>query len=412
MYAMLCTRPDVAYSISVTSRYQQNPGETHWVAVKNILKYMRRTKEMFLVFGGSEDEISVTGYSDASFQTDKDDFKSQSGYVFTLNGGAISWKSSKQDTIADSTTEAEYIVASDAAKEAVWLRNFISDLRIVASISRPIDIYCDNSGAVAQVKEPREHHKSRHVLRKYHLIQEIIGRGDMRICKIPTDENVADPLTKPLARAKHEGHASSIGMQYLDTSNSPNANPPKDTYFDSGSLAKPPRFNADNFFLWKSRMELFLSGSDPQMPYFLEHGPYVPTSIIPSIAATTTSPAVPERTFIKLVSNWTDEDKCLVNVDTKARSLIAMSLPDEVFHSIRKLKTAKEIRDTLCIQYEGADALIESRKIRLIRQYEKFIASKGETLAQTHRRFNCLLIDVDPVFLRLYEISMILYLSS
>ncbi|KAJ9553210.1 hypothetical protein OSB04_017255 [Centaurea solstitialis] len=212
MYAMLCTRPDVAYSVSVTSRYQQNPGEAHWVAVKNILKYMRQTKEMFLVFGGSKDEISVTGYTDASFQTDRDDFKSQSGYIFTLNGGAISWKSSKQDTIADSTTEEEYIAASDAAKEAIWLKNFISDLRVVASISRPVDIYCDNSGAVAQAKEPREHHKSRHVLRKYHLIREIIGRGDVRICKIPTDENVADPLTMPIARIKREGHASSIGM--------------------------------------------------------------------------------------------------------------------------------------------------------------------------------------------------------
>ncbi|KAJ9557054.1 hypothetical protein OSB04_011668 [Centaurea solstitialis] len=217
MYAMLCTRPDVAYSVCVTSRYQQNPGEPHWVAVKNILKYLRRTKDMFLVFGGSEDEISVIGYSDASFQTDIDDFRSQSGYVFTLNGGAISWKSSKQDTIADSTTEAE-IAASDAAKEAFWLRNFLSDLRVVASISRPIDIFCDNSGAMAQAKEPREHHKSRHLLRKYHLIREIIGIGDVRICKIPTDDNVADPLTKPLARVKHEAHACSIGMQYLDTS--------------------------------------------------------------------------------------------------------------------------------------------------------------------------------------------------
>ncbi|KAJ9550227.1 hypothetical protein OSB04_014272 [Centaurea solstitialis] len=152
------------------------------------------------------------------FQTDRDDFRSQSGYVFTLNGGAISWKSSKQDTIADSTTEAEYIAACDAAKEAVWLRNFLLDLRVVASISRPIDIFCDNSGAVAQAKEPREHHKSRHVLRKYHLIREIIGRGDVRICKIPTEDNVADPLTKPLARAKHEAHANSIGMQYLEAS--------------------------------------------------------------------------------------------------------------------------------------------------------------------------------------------------
>ncbi|KAJ9561157.1 hypothetical protein OSB04_006317 [Centaurea solstitialis] len=212
MYAMLCTRPDVAYSVSVTSRYQQNPGEPHWVAVKNILKYLRRTKEMFLVFGGSEDEISVTGYSDASFQTDRDDFRSQSGYVFTLNGGAISWKSSKQDTIADSTTEAEYIAACDAAKEAVWLRNFLSDLRVVASISRPIDIFCDNSGAVAQAKEPREHHKSRHVLRKYHLIREIIGRGDF---KTP-EKSLSLPLPKPAPESsQEEGLDPRLGIGFL-----------------------------------------------------------------------------------------------------------------------------------------------------------------------------------------------------
>ena len=89
------------------------------MAVKNILKYLRRTKDLFLVFGGSVDEISVTGYTDASFQTDRDDFRSQSGYVFTLNGGAISWKSSKQDRIADSTTKAECIAASEATKEVV-----------------------------------------------------------------------------------------------------------------------------------------------------------------------------------------------------------------------------------------------------------------------------------------------------
>ena len=124
---------------------------------------------------------------------------------------------------------------------------------------------------------------------------------------------------------------------------------PKATYFESVSLAKPPRFIPNNFPLWKSRMEIFLASTDPQIPYFIEHGPYVPTSIIPAVAATTSSPAVPERSFVKLVSNWTDEDKRLVNVDTKARSLIAMSLPDEVFHSVSKLKTAKEIWNTLCV---------------------------------------------------------------
>ena len=111
MYVMLCTRPDVSYALSMTSRYQSDPGESHWIAVKNILKYLRRTQEYFLIYGGN-DELTVKGYSDASFQTDQDDYRSQSGFVFCINGGVVSWKSSKQDKVADSTTEAEYIVAS------------------------------------------------------------------------------------------------------------------------------------------------------------------------------------------------------------------------------------------------------------------------------------------------------------
>ena len=111
MYAMLCTRPDVSYALSTTSKYQSDLGESHWTVVKNILKYLRRTKDAFLLYGGKEDELVVNGYTDTSFQTDKDDFRSQSGYVFCLNGGAVSWRSSKQDTVADSTIEAEYIAA-------------------------------------------------------------------------------------------------------------------------------------------------------------------------------------------------------------------------------------------------------------------------------------------------------------
>ncbi|KAK8562191.1 hypothetical protein V6N12_049238 [Hibiscus sabdariffa] len=90
----------------------------HWTVVKNILKYLRRTKDVFLVYGG-EEERRIKGYIDASFQTDKDDSRSQSGFVLCLNGGAVSWKSSKQDKVVDSTTEAEYISASEVAKEAV-----------------------------------------------------------------------------------------------------------------------------------------------------------------------------------------------------------------------------------------------------------------------------------------------------
>ncbi|KAJ9535241.1 LOW QUALITY PROTEIN: hypothetical protein OSB04_un001670 [Centaurea solstitialis] len=153
----------------------------------------------------------------------------------------------------------------------------------------------------------------------------------------------------------------------------------KDNYFDTGSAGKPPRFNKDNFSLWKTRMELFLSGSDPQIPYFLENGPHVPTQTVHAIPAAGNQPALPERELVKPVTDWNDEDRRLVNIDTKARSLIAMSLPDDVFHSVCHLRSAKEIWDTLCVQYEGTAVLMESRKIFLVRQ------------------FNCLLIDLKTI---------------
>ncbi|GJV48971.1 retrotransposon protein, putative, ty1-copia subclass [Tanacetum coccineum] len=112
-----------------TSHFQQNPGEPHWTAVKTILKYLRNTKDMFLVYGENpEAELRVECYCDAGFETDRDDTKSQTGYVFILNGGAVDWKSSKQSTTAMSTTEAEYIAASETTMEAVWIRKFISGL--------------------------------------------------------------------------------------------------------------------------------------------------------------------------------------------------------------------------------------------------------------------------------------------
>ncbi|KAK8631789.1 hypothetical protein V6N13_028568 [Hibiscus sabdariffa] len=214
MYAMICTRPGLSYALSMTSRYQENPGEGHWVAVKNILKYLRRTKDAFLVYGG-EEQLSIKGYTDASFQTDKDDSRSQSGFVFRLNGGAVSWKSSKQDTVADSTIEAEYITASEAAKEAVWIKKIVKELGVVPSISDALELYCNNNGAIAQAKEPKSHQRSKHILRRFHLIREIVDQGDVEICKVHTDDNIANPLTKPLSQQKHDCHTESLGIRYV-----------------------------------------------------------------------------------------------------------------------------------------------------------------------------------------------------
>ena len=117
--------------------------------------------------------------------------------------------------MADSTTEAEYIVACEAAKEGVWIRNFLDDLGIFPASVKPLDLYCDNSGAIAQAKEPRNHHKVTHIDRKYHLIRKIVKNGDVELCKIHMDANVADPLTKPLPQPKHEGHVRAMGIRCL-----------------------------------------------------------------------------------------------------------------------------------------------------------------------------------------------------
>ncbi|XP_031279083.1 secreted RxLR effector protein 161-like [Pistacia vera] len=147
MYAMLCTRPDIAYVVSVTSRYQSEPGEKHWSVVKTILKYLRRTKDLILSYEGSE--LKIEGCSDFDFQSDVDDRKSTSRFIFICNGGAVSWKSSKQSTTAYSTTEAEYIAASEATKEAVLMRKFMIELGVIPNMVYPITLYCDNTGAIA-----------------------------------------------------------------------------------------------------------------------------------------------------------------------------------------------------------------------------------------------------------------------
>ncbi|GJW18660.1 retrotransposon protein, putative, ty1-copia subclass [Tanacetum coccineum] len=160
MYVVRCTRPDVAFAQNRTCRFQQNLGELHWTAVL----------------------------------------------------GAVDWKSSKQSTIAMSTTESEYIAALEAAMEAVWIRKFISGLGIVPTINEPINMYCDNSAAVHYANEPGVQRGARHYLRKYHYIRESIALGKIKILKVHTYNNLADPFTKALSNRKLTQHARSMGL--------------------------------------------------------------------------------------------------------------------------------------------------------------------------------------------------------
>ncbi|WJZ97236.1 hypothetical protein VitviT2T_015857 [Vitis vinifera] len=211
MYAMLCTRPNICFAVGVVSRYQSNPGLDHWVAVKHILKYLRRKRNYMLVY--SSRELIPIGYTDSDFQSDRDSRKSTSGVVFTLRGGAIIWRSVKQTCVADSTMEVEYVAACEAAKEAVWLREFLKELEVVPNMHEPIRLYCDNSGAVANAKEPRNHRKGKHIERKFHLVREIVSRGDVSVEKIASANNIADPFTKTLPARSFEQHLEGMGLR-------------------------------------------------------------------------------------------------------------------------------------------------------------------------------------------------------
>src|SRR3954454_18655446 len=137
---------------------------------------------MVLTYEGDE-QLVVNGYTNARWNTDPDDSKSQSGYVFILNGAAASWRSAKQSVVAKSSTESEYIAASEAAQEAIWMKEFITELGVVPSALDPLVIYCDNTGAIANAREPRSHKKLKHIKLCFHAIREHVQDGDINICK-------------------------------------------------------------------------------------------------------------------------------------------------------------------------------------------------------------------------------------
>ncbi|GKA70958.1 retrotransposon protein, putative, ty1-copia subclass [Tanacetum coccineum] len=185
MYAVRCTSLDVAFAQNITSRFQHNPGDL-------------------------KQELRVSCYTDAGYLTDVDDLKSQTGYVFILNGGAVDWKSAKQSIFATSSTEAEYIAAYDASKEAVWVRKFISGLGVVPIIEEPISMYCDNTRAITIANESGITKGARHFRAKVHYLREVIEFGDIKLEKVHTDDNLADPFTKALAFPKHSEHTIEI----------------------------------------------------------------------------------------------------------------------------------------------------------------------------------------------------------
>ena len=199
MYNMICTRPDLAHSISSLSRYMANPGREHWEALKWLLRYIKATVNEGLVYRGGKEAVELIGYVDADYAGDRDRRRSTTAYVFTLCGCCVSWKSQLQPIVALSTTEAEYIAATEAAKEAIWLKGLLTELQV---LRQDVILYSDSQSAIHLCKNPVFHERSKHIQVKYHFIRDMIAQDVFKLKKIPTEFNPSDMGTKILPLSK------------------------------------------------------------------------------------------------------------------------------------------------------------------------------------------------------------------
>lgn len=211
MYAILCTRPDLAYAISQISQFSSNPSAIQKSVAKRVLRYLNGTRNFGITFDGKR-ELVLEGYSDADWGSGEDR-KSISGYVFMLTGGAISWSSKKQATTALSTTEVEYIALIQAAKESIRIQGLLNELGYTVANSNLI--YGDNRGSIALANNPEYHARTKHIDIQYHFIRECVQNGKISLTYCPTADMVADEMTRALAKERHLDLLTKMGVRHV-----------------------------------------------------------------------------------------------------------------------------------------------------------------------------------------------------
>lgn len=210
IYVSRCTRPDIAFVTSYLSQFNANPEKQHWEKAKQVLRYLKMTKEKRLTFEPKGEKI--TGYCDADWGTMAPDRKSYTGYVFYLSGGAVTWKSCKQKTVALSTAEAEFMALVMGTKEALWLKEFIEELNMEKYLSSPFILYSDNQSAKEMTKHPVMHESNKHISIKYHFIRDNVNKKKISVEYLPSEQMKADILTKPLPPVKIKSLRELLGI--------------------------------------------------------------------------------------------------------------------------------------------------------------------------------------------------------
>lgn len=184
---LTATRPDIMFVVSMISRFMEKPYSNHWEAAKRVLRYIKGTID-YGIFYKARVATKLVGYTDSDFGGSIDDSRSTSGYVFNLGSGAISWCSKKQPNASLSTTEAEYIAASLAGCQALWLRGILENLKFKQC--EPTTLFCDNSSAISVSKDPVLHGRTKHIRLRFHFLRELVNNGEINLTYCRSDEQL------------------------------------------------------------------------------------------------------------------------------------------------------------------------------------------------------------------------------
>jgi hypothetical protein len=208
LWPVMISRPDAAYQIGVLAQFIQNPGKSHWNALKRVMTYLNTTKDLWLRLGGKGNRRPVV-YTDADWAS-QSDRHSVSGYALVIGTGAATWSSKKQSIVALSSTESEYIGQTHVLKEVIWMRQFLGEL--TTEFTQPTVLLSDNQGAIALAKNNKFHARSKHIDIRYHFIHEAVENRQVELTYVPTAENIADIFTKPLAVQKFNYFREKLGL--------------------------------------------------------------------------------------------------------------------------------------------------------------------------------------------------------
>jgi len=209
LYLATGSRPDVAHAVGVASRNLENPSNEDFVRVKRIFRYLRGTADRGLVYKPAYKPAVIKNYSDADHGSDLQTGRSTTGVVCLHAGAAISWCSQRQASVAISTTEAEIVAASEAAREVVWLKRLMETMTVMNNVP---ELYVDNDAAVKLALNPEFHRRTKHIHIRHLLVRERVSEGELDVTRVSTEFQLADIMTKPLHKPRFETVCNQIGL--------------------------------------------------------------------------------------------------------------------------------------------------------------------------------------------------------